>query len=325
MCILNETGEVLRRQRIEGHPRGVVDFLRTLEAPFRVCFEASTNYGWLHDALAPIAERVSVAHPSQLRLIFRSKRKNDRIDAERLAKLLYLGEVPTIHVPAVDTRSWRRLIEYRKRTVQSRSRVKCVLRALLRTYGIESLRGQALWSTKGLRWLAVQELPTRAAALQRDQAIDDLAYHDRKIDRVEKELALIANKHPGVALLMTIPGVGIRTAEAFMAYVDDPSRFKSKSIGAYLGLVPCQDASASVNRLGRITKDGPKTVRGLLTEAAWQATRRSAKVKAFFERIKRDDPARAKRALVASSHYLARIMLAMLKSGEIWREEELAA
>ena len=103
----------------------------------------------------------------------------------------------------------------------------------------------------------------------------------------------------------------------------DPRRFGTNSIGPYLGMVPSQDASAGMNRLGRITKDGPGTVRGLLAEAAWQSIRRSPTLKAFFERIKRSDPNRRKTALVATAHYLARIMLAMLKSGETWREEEL--
>ena len=57
---------------------------------------------------------------------------------------------------------------------------------------------------------------------------------------------------------MTIPGVGVRTAEAFVAHVDDVTRFaRTNRVGSYFGLVPCQDASADRNRLGHITKDGP--------------------------------------------------------------------
>ncbi len=322
ICILDSSGRIQRREKISGHPRRVVEFLRTIDEPFCVCFEASTNYGWMHDELTSVATKVVVAHPSRLRLIFMSKRKNDRIDAERLAKLLYLNEVPTIYVPSIDIRSWRKLIEYRKRTVNGRTRIKCALRALLRTHGIETIRGRAIWSQKGLAWLQSLSMPTEAATFERDEAIDDIAYFNRKIDRTERKLAAIAKHHPGVTLLRTIPGVGIRTAEAFLAYVADPGRFRAKSIGPYIGLVPSQDSSASVNRLGRITKDGPGTLRGLLAEAAWQSIRRSAGLKAFFERVKRDDPGRQKKALVATAHYLSRIMLAMLKSGETWREEE---
>lgn len=66
---------------------------------FEVCYEASCGNGHYHDLLRPVASRVAVAHPGQLRSIFRSKDKNDRKDAERLAKLLYLRKVPTVPVP----------------------------------------------------------------------------------------------------------------------------------------------------------------------------------------------------------------------------------
>ena len=59
-----------------------------------------------------------------------------------------------------------------------------------------------------------------------------------------------AAKHAGVTLLKTVPGIGPRTAEALVAYIDNASRFSSlKSVGSYFGLVPCQDASAYKNRL----------------------------------------------------------------------------
>ena len=125
---------------------------------------------------------------------------------------------------------------------------------------------------------------------------------------------------------MTIPGVGVRTAEAFVAHVDDVKRFaRTKAVGSYFGLVPCQDASADRNRLGHITKDGPAPVRWLVAEAAWQGRRRSARIRGFFDRVMRNDPSRKKIALVATAHYLTRVMAAMLRTGEAWREEESPA
>jgi transposase len=142
------------------------------------------------------------------------------------------------------------------------------------------------------------------------------------IQRVEKSLASYSNHHPGVTLLMTIPGVGIRTAEAVVAYIDCPDRFpKNKSIGRYFGVVPSQNESAGKNRLGHITREGPSTIRGLLIEAAWQGIRRSSRIRTYFERILRGNRERRKIALVATAHYLLRVMLSMLKTGEVWRAE----
>jgi transposase len=125
-----------------------------------------------------------------------------------------------------------------------------------------------------------------------------------------------------VALLRTVPGVGPRTAEAFVAHVDDVTRFaRNDRVGVYFGLVPCQDASAGKDRLGHITCDGPATVRQLLCESAWQAVRHSPRVKGWFDRIAAGDPDRRKIAVTAVARKLAVVMAAMLRSGEAWRED----
>jgi transposase len=132
----------------------------------------------------------------------------------------------------------------------------------------------------------------------------------------------MSSPRPGVALLMTIPGIGPRTAEALAAYIDNANRFSStRKAGSYFGWDPCQDASADKNRLGHITRDGPATVRKLMVEAAWQSVRRSPTIKAFYDRVTRNDPDRRKIAIVATAHYLTRVAVSMLKSGEVWRED----
>ena len=323
-CVLDERGRKIATRTVKGPWAAVLRELERLPRPFAVCFEASTGYGVLFERLQRIARRVVVAHPGQLRLIFQSTRKNDRVDAEKLAKLLFLDAVPPVHVPRRSTQAWRRMIEPRRGLIGERTRAKNALRALFRSLGIET--PQRLWSRRGLAWLAAVDLPTALDALQRDILQERLAALTQMIQRVETALGHIAKTHAGVQLLMTIPGVGIRTAEAVMAYIDDPQRFhRIKAIGRYFGIVPRQDASAQSNRLGHITREGPSIVRQLTVEAAWQGIRYSPRIRAFYERVRRDDPARRKIALVATAHYLLRTMLAMLRTGEAWRYTEQRA
>jgi transposase len=320
ICILDENGRRVKMMNVRGPWQKVLEELGRIEGCWQVCFEASCGYGWLYERLKRMAQKVVVAHPGQLRLIFRSKRKNDRVDAEKLAKLLYLDEVPPVYVPSVQVRSWRGMIEHRQKLLQEQVRTKNQLRSLLRTHGIVAPRG--LWTKRGLAWIEAQEMPTSMDRLQRDILLERLGSLRGLIERVEEALGEIAQSHAGVKLLREIPGVGIRTAEAVMAYVDDPQRFTSiKAIGSYFGLVPCQDQSAGKNRLGHLTRQGPATVRKLLTEASWQAIRRSQEIRAYFERIRQGNPERKRIALVATAHYLLRVMLAMLRTGEVWRAE----
>ena len=132
-CILDENGKEIETQTVRGGWSKVLAVLRKIEKPFAICYEASCGYGALHDQLRKIAGRVVVAHPGQLRLIFRSKRKNDRVDAKKLAKLLFLDRVPTVYVPSVDVRTRRRMIEFRNQRIATARFLVRVMHSMLRT------------------------------------------------------------------------------------------------------------------------------------------------------------------------------------------------
>jgi transposase len=320
ISVLNETGPVVHRAQV----RGIEEVLATLQGlpdRFEVCSEASCGSGHDHDLFRPLAARVLVAHPGQLRLIVRSKDKTDRTDAERLARLLYLGETPTVHVPPPEVRAWRELINCRGQLVAKRTRAKDAARALLRNAGVAPPKKPDLWTKAGLRGLRQLELPTASQQLRRDLLLEEVEALTRQVQRVEQELNHQARKAPAVALLRTIPGVGARTAESVAAFIDDPHRFRNaKAVGRSFGLVPRQDQSGRRNRLGHITRAGAPVVRPLLAEAAWQAIRRSPTVRAFDERTRREDPQRQKIALVATAHDRVRVMGAMLRHGTTWQE-----
>jgi transposase len=299
----------------------MMTLLERLPGPWRVCFEASTGYGMYFEMLCGVAKQVAVAHPGLLRLIFQSKKKNDRRDALKLAKLLYIGEVPTDHVPTADVRAWRELITFRRKLIEKRTRAKNGIRGLLRSLGIQAPKTPGLWTKRGLAWLRQLALDNLMHALKRDLLVEEITSLSDQIRRVEQELGRYSANSVAVQILRSIPGVGPRTAEAVAAFIDDPRRFpNSKRVGAYFGLVPSQDQSGSTNRLGHITREGSATVRQLLTEAVWQAIRRSPTVRAYQERVQRGEADRRKIATVATAHYLVRVMWSMMKHRTLWQE-----
>jgi hypothetical protein len=163
--------------------------------------------------------------------------------------------------------------------------------------------------------------PSNGAAAEsqrlcRDLLLEEVEALSRQAERIELHLNQRAKHSLAVLQLLSIPGVGIRTAEAVAAFIDDPDRFRAaKAVGRYFGLVKSQDQSGDRNRLGQITREGPAVVRQLVAEPTWPALRRSPTVRAYFERVQRDDPQRKKVAQVATAHYLVRVMLALLKRG----------
>lgn len=320
LTILDENGKEVKFREIRGNWTRVIAWFEEIPRPFSICFEASCGYGFLHDQLSNKASRVVVAHPGEIRLIYRAKKKHDRIDSRKLATLLYLDAVPTVHVPRPEVRAWRSLINFRQKMIGINVSLKNQARALLRGLGLFPPKsGQWLWTQAGQKWLTDLRLDP-GLDLQKQMLLEQLIDLHRRMGTIEDELAKRSDRHPGVELLMTIPGIGIRTAEAFMAWVDDPQRFsRVVQIGSYVGVIPREDSSGGVRRLGHITKDGPPVLRKLLCEAAWQHIHLDPAGKAFYERIVNNDPDRKKIALVAVAHRLSRIMLSMLKTGEAYR------
>lgn len=318
LCILNSAGGTVNQIQLKGPRSAVVEHLRQLNEPFSICYEASCGYGHLYEQVRPLAHHVAVAHPGKLRLIYQSKHKNDKVDAQKLAKLLLLDMVPSVHVPHVDVRAWRSLIILRQRVMSQVVRAKNQIRGVLRENDIAGPKW--LWSKKKLAWLlSLDDGLHPVARLRLELAVEEFRSLDQKVKRLEKELQKYADRHPGVKLLMGIPGVGIRTAETFIAWVDDISRFRNnRRIGSYFGLVPCQDASADRNRLGHITRDGPPVMRKLLCEATWTAIKKCPRFKSFFEQVQGGKPERKKIALVAAMHRMIKVMGAMLRSGEAY-------
>jgi transposase len=152
--------------------------------------------------------------------------------------------------------------------------------------------------------------------------LDELEIHERHLLRATEQLDKYLEKQPGAKLLMSIPGIGPRTAEAVLAYTDDITRFKtSRKYRSYFCLVPKIDQSGNNLRMGHISKQGPSVVRWLLCESCWKAVRKSSALKKFFERVCNGDKRRKKIAMVAVCRKMLCIMRAMMITGELYNEE----
>src|SRR5262249_29997563 len=207
ICTLSETEQVAHRSRVRSIEE-MMQILKGLPDGFGVCYEASCGYGHFHDLLQPLAARVLVAHPGRLRLIFRSKNKNDRNDAERLAKLLYLGETPTVHVPTLEVRTWRELINCRSQAIAKRTRAKNTVRSRRRSAGVAAPPKQpGLWTKKGLAWLRQVALPTPSQQWRRDLLLEEIETLIRQVRRIEQQLNHLAQQTPAVTHLRSIRGV----------------------------------------------------------------------------------------------------------------------
>lgn len=288
-----------------------------------LAYEVSGYSGYLHDQLCECVDMIAVVNPVKATWIYRTAKKNDRIDARKMAVLLSIGELPTVHVPNKEVRQWRQTILHRRNIVKDICRVKNRVRAIMKSAGyFKAANRGSWWKRVNMAWMQTLSEGRELWQMQLGQLMDEYLFHNKQLERVTDYLDKYLSTKPGGVLLMSIGGIGPRTAEAVLAYTDGVERFKgAREYGSYFGLVPKLDESGDTRRLGHISKHGPSVVRWLLCEAAWKAISKSSALRSFYERVKNGDNKRKKIAIVAVCRKLLSIMRAMLASGELFNEE----
>jgi transposase len=334
VCVYNPADTTHRFQSVATTPRAVHDLLSGLirtpgdAAKVLVVFETCEVCGWVHDVATGLGFAVAVANPCHEAWRWtKVKRKTDRDDALKLARMAALGQLPTVHVPSPAMRRRRRLVHHRHSLVRRRTRTKDQVRSIFAQQGMPlPPRGKA-WTKAGVEQLRAESRPL-AGCGEQDLWRGRLAVELALLKSVDEQLAAAEARldAPGagderVRLLTSVPGVGRCLAQTVVCHLDDVRRFKSAGrVGSYAGLVPKQMESGQVKRSGRITRHGPRLLRGMLVEVAWMVYRHNAWAKAFVTRVSRGAKGRKKVAIVARARELLVILWAMLRDNRPWRE-----
>ena len=287
------TGELTTR-RVVGRPHELLPWLRGVERPSRMVYEAGpTGYGLARRALAAGIE-IGVCAPSKTERPPADRVKTDKRDAIRLARLLAAGELTLVTVPSVEREQLRDLVRCREDIrvdlMRARNRIgKFLLRREIYWEG----PGET-WSRKHRSWLTSVRFADHAS---RATLADYLHAHDVLIsrrDQIEADLAELATRVPcahTVARLRCMRGIDTLTALGLCAEIGEWQRFDHPDqLSAYLGVVPSEHTTGAQRRLGSITKAGSSHARRLLVEAAYHYRRGPAVGQALERRQRGQAP-----------------------------------
>jgi transposase len=273
-----------------------------------VGLEASGYSNWFEAMLDELGHQVWVGDATQIRRRARSRQKTDRKDAEPLLDLLMKGEFPRIHRLSQQGLEVLRHLRYRHRLVQVRTKVYNAVHSIALASGV-SLRSK-LRTKKGKEKLNQLSL-SPAHSLQREEWLDLIAELNKRIERVEKDLELIASSDERLRLVRTHPGIGLLTGLALVHTLWPVGRFpNSRRVAAYVGLEPREYSSGDKQRLGNISKAGSRLLRFLLVEAGNKAVTEDEDLRKLYRRLLHGrDRARAKVAVARHVLIHAHIML----------------
>ena len=301
------------------NPSGRKLLYRKLLATDRVAIEVcSLGMVMAKEIQKEVGCEVVLLNPSQLVLIYRSLKKNDKEDALKLARLVQKyknEELPKVELPTEHEENLRQILTEIRQLKNDRTKEINRLHAIFVECGITEIKKKDL-ATINNRIKCIKMLKGIALA-QAERILKKLELVETQTEEVEELLDKEIDGDKNIEKLTEIPGVGKQLASAYVAFIGDGSRFPNAStIGAATGLVPRLDMSSTVCRMGHITKCGNKNLRTLLILAAWSHVRArdGGALKDKFLYMTRFQSKGKKIAIVAIARKLAELMYILLKN-----------
>jgi transposase len=268
LCLIDsQSGEVIEEGRLRTTPEAFRPRFASEQPPMRIAIEAGTHSPWASRVLEECGHEVLVANARKLRLIYANKRKTDEVDAENLARLARLD--PKLLYPVAhrgeDSQAHMVLIRSRQALIGCRTQLVNHVRGAVKSFGHRLPKCPASsFHNKAAEHIPEALLPALGSVLETIGSLTGrIREYDRKLETISKE------HYPETELLRQVEGVGPLTALTFVLTLEDPYRFeKSRSVGAYLGLVPARDQSGDRDPQRRISKEGDEMLRRLLVSGA---------------------------------------------------------
>jgi len=265
-CVLNGAGEVILEAKVATNPEAMKKTFAKM-APSRIALETGTHSPWVSRLLSELGHEAIVAHARNVRLIGESRRKDDRLDAQALARLARIDPrlLSPIQHRSAQAQADLSVIRGRYALVRARTALVCSARGLTKSFG-ERIRGR---NPKAFRpemgeTLSPQLQAALAPMLSTLEAITaQIRKYDAQIEKLAEE------SYPDVALLKQVKGVGTLIALTYILTLEDPRRFrKSRDAGCYVGLQPGRRNSGESERQLHITREGDSYLRMVLVQGA---------------------------------------------------------
>jgi transposase len=268
ICVVDETGRIVKEARASSDPQVLSDALRRLDLALeRVGLEACSLTAWLHDGLRAEGFPAICIETRQANAAMKTMpNKTDRNDARALAQIMRTGWYRQVHVKSRQCRLWRSLLVSRRTVLNEMRTIENVVRAVLREGGVKlGTPSRAVFAPR-VRELAGGDRDVMPLV---EPLLAILATMLGQLAHLTKQVLDIAREEEVCRRLMSAPGVGPITALAFRATIDRPDRFRrSRDVGVHLGLTPARYQSGETDIQGRVSRCGDELARTALYEAA---------------------------------------------------------
>src|SRR5579863_10097446 len=265
-CVLDSEGEVVREGTVATTKKGMKQRFGSL-ARCRIAIEVGTHSPWVSRLLSSLGHEVIVANARQVKLISTSSRKDDRLDAQTLARLARVDPQLLRPIRHRSEKAQGDLMQVRVRAALVDTRTGLVNAAR----GLAKAMGERLpkCDTDRMGEDQLGEVPAELAETLKP-LLKEVESLTRRIHECDDKIEQIArDRYPETKLLRQVSGVGPLIALTFVLTIEDKQRFeKSRDVGCYVGLRPKRSESGERQPELRITKEGDVYLRTLLVQGA---------------------------------------------------------
>jgi transposase len=319
---VDSAGEVAVRRQLR-RPQVLVFFAKL--PPCLIGIEAcATAHYWARE-LAALGHQVRLRPPSYVKPYVKPQ-KNDAADAEAICEAVTRPTMRFVEVKSPEQQSVMVLHRVRQTLMRQRILLSNTIRAHMAEFGLAAPIGRE--GLQGLIKLIEARDPRvpDEATICLEFLVAQLRLVNVQVLETDRKIRTSARSTEVGRRLMTIPGVGPVLASALVATVAEPKAFKSgRNLAAWIGLVPRQNSSGGKERLGGITKQGDRYLRQLLVVGALAVVRyaeRHGTRRPWLVQLLAKRPTKV--ATVALANKIARIVWAIMTSGESYREPAAA-
>lgn len=289
--LLDKKGQSMKRYKLPNDPDIIKDFLLSIPGEKQLAMEATRSWGLYYECVKDLVDNFYLGHPKKMKAITNSETKNDKTDADMIAKLTYSGFLPKAFVSSIDIRQLRSLVRYRSYLVNQRRSVRNQVHSLIDRNVWPCHKPTSfkdIFCKRGRLWLSALSLHKRERFIL-DQCLQKFDQLNEQILSVESFIQSQEHDLPGAKYLRTVPGFKTSKVNLYCVLVElsDINRFrKAKGFAYYAGFIPKERSSGDKHITGRLIKGANMHLRTAIIESTLAAIRSDKGLQAYYKQVK---------------------------------------
>jgi len=290
-CVITKNGQILRNCKIMNNKKNIREFIQSFDEPKRIAMESTRSWGLFYETIKDLSDDFQLGHPLKMKAISSCETKNDKVDANMIARLAHNNFLPKVFIPNISIRDLRAVVRFRGILVNQRRSIRNQIHALIDNNVWPDDKPKSfknIFCKRGREWLSALALSENQRFIL-DESLEAFDQISKQILNIEAFLQQQEVDIPGLKYLRSTPGFKFSKINAYCVLLEiaDIKRFrKATGLMHYAGFIPREYSSGEKYRTGRLIKQANMRLRTAIIESTFAAIRTDPGLKAYYKSVK---------------------------------------